>query len=208
MTTSGDDGSRDIAAALHYWPSPPPWGWTADDLDLLPVDGPNGEPEFFRRVELIDGVLTFGASQNRFHERVIRGLTNSLNAQAPDRSIATMRMDVELGPRMRLCPDVLLIDAAADDDDRTFFTPDEVRLLVEVTSPESEPRDRKFKPPRYAKAGIAHFWRVEENDGGPVVHVHELDPATKAYVITGIHHGKLSVPVPFQIDIDLDELPP
>jgi hypothetical protein len=48
---------------------------------------------------------------------------------------------------------------------------------------------------------------VEENEGRPVVYVYELDPATKTYALTGIHHGKLSVPVPFLIDIDLDDLP-
>jgi hypothetical protein len=58
-----------------------------------------------------------------------------------------------------------------------------------------------------AEAGIAHFWRVEESDGKPVVYVYELDPATKAYALTGIHHGKLSVPVPCEIGIDLDALP-
>jgi Uma2 family endonuclease len=78
----------------------------------------------------------------------------------------------------------LVIDAAvADDDDRTSYSPGEVHLVGEVVSPESEERDRKTKPPRYAEAGIAHFWRVEEND------------------------GKLGVPVPFAIDIDLDDLP-
>jgi hypothetical protein len=69
----------------------------------------------------------------------------------------------ELRPR----PDVLVIDAsAAEDDDRTFYTPEEVHLVVEV-----------------------------------------VDPATKTYALTGIHHGKLSVPVPFEISIDLDALP-
>jgi hypothetical protein len=63
------------------------------------------------------------------------------------------------------------------------------------------------KPPRYASAGIANFWRVEENDGKPVVYVYELDPATKTYALTGIHHGKLSVSVLFEIAIDLDALP-
>jgi hypothetical protein len=74
-------------------------------------------------------------------------------------------------------------------------------------TPESEERDRKYKPPRYAEAGIEHFWRVEENGGKPVVYVYELDPATKAYALTGIHHGQLSVPVPFEIAVDLDALP-
>ena len=198
---------HDVTSALEYWPSPPPWGWTADDLDHLPSDGPNGEPDFFKHVELIDGALVFMSPQKRFHERVIRGLANALNAQVPDHLITIMQMDVKLGHRTRPCPDVLVIDTAADHDDRTFYTPDEVHLVVEVVSPESEERDRKYKPPRYAEAGIAHFWRVEAKDGRPVVYVYELDPATKAYALTGIHHGKLSVPVPFQIDIGLDELP-
>jgi hypothetical protein len=45
--------------ALDSWPYPPPGGWTADDLDQLGLEGPNGEPDFFKRVELIDGVLMF-----------------------------------------------------------------------------------------------------------------------------------------------------
>jgi Uma2 family endonuclease len=210
MSTHSDGditNMHDVTSALEYWPSPPPWGWNADDLDHLPSAGPNGEPDFFKHVELIDGALVFMSPQKRFHERVIRGLANSLNAQVPDHLTAVLQMDVKLGHRMRPCPDVLLIDAAADDDSRTFYNPDEVCLVIEVVSPESEERDRKLKPPRYAEAGIAHFWRAEENDGKPVVYVYELDPATKAYALNGIHHGKLSVPVPFPIDIGLDNLP-
>ena len=139
---------------------------------------------------------------------MIHGLRVSLNAQAPHHLFALGQMDVKLGHRMRPCPDVLVMDAAAaNDDSRTSYTAAEVHLVVEVVSPESEERDRKMKPPRYAEAGIAHLWRVEENDGKPVVYVYELDPATKAYALTGIHHGKLGVPVPFEIDIHLDDLP-
>ncbi|WP_433173363.1 Uma2 family endonuclease [Actinoallomurus sp. CA-150999] len=202
------EGRSRICDALDHWPSPPPWGWTADDMDRLPSDGPNGEPGFFEQLELIDGALVFAAPQSRFHERTLRALVTELSGQAPADTRAVGRMDVKLGHRMRPCPDVLVIDStAADDLDRTYYTPDEVHLAVEVVSPESEERDRKLKPPRYAEAGIAHFWRVEENDGRPVVYVYELDPATKAYALTGIHHGKLSVPVPFPIDIDLENLP-
>ncbi|GAA3109467.1 hypothetical protein GCM10017600_11780 [Streptosporangium carneum] len=146
--------------------------------------------------------------QRRFHQCVISGLRVVLNAQIPEHVTAVAQMDVKLGHRMRPCPDVLVIDtAAADDDDRTFYTPDEVHLVVEIVSPESEDRDRKTKPFRYAEAGIAHFWRVENNDGRPVVYVYELDLATRAYGLTGIHHGRLTVRVPFPIDLDLDKLP-
>ncbi|MGV9598986.1 hypothetical protein ACWDR1_20190 [Streptosporangium sandarakinum] len=65
---------------------------------------------------------------------------------------------------------------------------------LEVVSPEAEDRDRKTKPFRYAEAGISHFWRVESKDGRPVVYAYELDPATRAYGLAGIHHGRLTVP--------------
>jgi hypothetical protein len=34
-----------------------------------------------------------------------------------------------------------------------------------------------------------------------------LDPATHVYGLTGIHHERLTVPVPFPINIELDDLP-
>lgn len=211
MATDGSEGGttmNDVTSALDYWPSPPPWGWTADDLDQLPSVGPNGEPDFFKHVELIDGALVFMSPQKRFHERVIYGLRASLNGLLPAHLAALTQMDVKLGHRMRPCPDVLIIDAAAAEDDRrTYYNPSEVHLVVEVVSPESEERDRKTKPLRYADAGIPHFWRVEENDGAPVVYVYELDPATKVYALTGIHHSRVVLSVPVAIDIDLDNLP-
>lgn len=79
----------------------------------------------------------------------------------------------------------------------------DVILAVDVVSEDSRARDREVKPRKYAAAGIAHFWRVEESDGLPVVYVYELDPATKAYVPTGIFHNRLKLSLPYSIDIDL-----
>jgi Protein of unknown function (DUF820). len=82
-----------------------------------------------------------------------------------------------------------------------------VLLAVEVVSPDSHMRDRERKPQLYARAGIPHYWRVERSDDWrPVVYVYEIDPATEAYVITGIHHDRLKLTVPFDIDIDLAEI--
>ncbi|MEU7881989.1 Uma2 family endonuclease [Microbispora bryophytorum] len=196
-----------MSSALEYWPAPPPWGWNADDLDHLPSEGPNGEPDFFKRVELIDGALVFMSPQRRFHQSLIRGLNERLNTQSPAHLTAVDQMDVKLGERTRPCPDLVVIDAeAAADMNRTFYEAREVRLVIEIVSPESVERDRKLKPPRYAEAGIPHFWRVEESDGRPVVYVYERDPATGAYTPTGIHHGHLAVQVPFPFEVDLDQL--
>ena len=75
----------------------------------------------------------------------------------------------------------------------------------EVVSAESEVRDRERKPVIYAQAGIVHFWWVEETDDRPTVYVYELDPATRTYALMGIHHDRLKVSVPFDVDIDLTE---
>ena len=78
-----------------------------------------------------------------------------------------------------------------------------------VVSPDSCVRDRVRKPLLYAEAGFRVFWRMESENGRPVVYSYELDPATKTYVPTGIHRGRLIASWPFPIDIDLDaiELP-
>jgi Uma2 family endonuclease len=146
--------------------------------------------------------------QRRFHERVISAFRAALNVQAPASLTAVMQMDVKLAKRSRPRPDVVVVDSdAADDPERTFYLPAEIQLVVEVVSPESEDRDRLTKPQRYAQAGLPHFWRVEENGGRPVVYVCELDPSTSAYAITGIHHSRLELAVPFPVSIDLDNLP-
>ncbi|MBB2909490.1 Uma2 family endonuclease [Streptosporangium becharense] len=208
-TLSENTGARDVVRdPLANWPLPPPGGWTADDLDRLPIDGPNGELDLFKHVELVDGALILMSPQRRFHEYLLYGLRTALNEQAPGDLKAVMQMDVTLGPRQRPCPDVVVVGSEiAKDRSRTSYTPDEVHLVVEVVSPESEFRDREVKPRRYAEAGIRHFWLVENSDDEPVVHVYRLDPVTRSYVPTGVHSGRLRVTAPFPVDVDLAELP-
>ncbi len=67
-------------------------------------------------------------------------------------------------------------------------------------------RDRERKPELYAQAGIPHYWRVERAADAAIVYTYELDPATHAYVATGIHRGGFKVEVPFPVEIDLGEI--
>jgi len=100
-----------------------------------------------------------------------------------------------------------VIHAGADiPPESTALHASDVMLAVEVVAPDSEERDRERKPELYAKAGLPHFWRVENCSGRPTVYVYELDPATHAYALTGIHHDRLKVTVPFDIEIDLTEI--
>lgn len=180
----------------YQWPRPPEGGWTADDLDELPNLPPH--------TELIDGSLVFVSPQTNFHSRVIRLLDNALLAQVPEELDVIREMTIRLNRRNRPEPDVLVFRADADTGpEQTWYRPEDVVIAVEVVSEESEDRDREVKPQKYARAAIPYYWRVEENQGLPVVYAYEIDPATQAYGLTGIFHNRLKLTVPFLIDIDL-----
>ncbi|MFC3991861.1 Uma2 family endonuclease [Actinoplanes siamensis] len=188
--------------AVPEWMRPPrPEGWFADDLDHL--------PEAPRHTELIDGALVFMMSPRRiWHAILIDELRGALRAQAPAGIEVVREITIRLDDKNRPEPDVLVTEQPRDLR-RTFFTPDQVLLVIEVVSPESAHRDRTVKLRKYAESGIANYWIVEEeDDGAPVVHTYELDGPTRSYVPTGIHRGKLRIPVPFAIELDLDGLLP
>lgn len=186
-------------APEHEWPRPPTGGYVADDLDWLPHLPPH--------TELIDGSLVFMSPQSAFHMRALRLLEQSLLRQTRDELRVVREMTVTLGRRNRPEPDILITRAEADRGmDQTTYQPEDVLLAVEVVSPDSESRDRDTKPSKYAAAGIPHFWRVENNNGAPVVYVFELEPASRTYAVTGIHHERLKVSQPFPVDLDLTAL--
>lgn len=191
----------DIMTAVPEWMRPPRLeGWFADDLDHL--------PEAPRHTELIDGALVFMMSPQRaWHGRTVSALLFALTDQAPAGVEVEREMTIRLDNRNRPEPD-LLATRASYEPDRTFFTPDEVLLVVEVVSPESAHRDRNVKLRKYAEAGIANYWRVEDEHGSPVVHAYELDRPTRSYVPTGIHRHELRTTTPFAIKLDLDGLVP
>jgi len=187
--------------AVPEWMRPPRIeGWYADDLDHL--------PEAPRHTELIDGALVFMMSPQRsWHARVVTALVFSLAEQAPPGVEVEREMTIRLDERNRPEPDVL-VTTAPYDPNRTFYTPDQVLLVAEVVSPESAHRDRTVKLRKYAEAGIAHYWRVEDEDTAPVVHAYELDGPTRSYAPVGIHRNDLTCPRPFPINLDLDRLVP
>ncbi|MBW5483626.1 Uma2 family endonuclease [Streptomyces bambusae] len=181
-----------------HWPRPPDGGWTADDLDRLPDLPPH--------TELIDGSLIFKSRQNIFHTRTVSLVERQLDALAPEGLEVLHEFTIDIDRCNRLEPDVLVVDEdVVDDPDQTRLPASSVRLAVEVVKPDSVCRDRETKPVKYARAGIPHLWRVEMVGDGTVAYVYELDPATKAYVATGIFHDRLEVSVPFPIDLDLTE---
>jgi Uma2 family endonuclease len=181
------------------WYVPPEEGFTAEDLDRI--------PELPRHTELIDGSLVFVSPQANFHVLSMDALVYGIRRTIPPELRVRREMTITLATRQRPEPDLLVVRAEAiSGPEQTDFRPADVVLVGEVVSADSEVRDRERKPQLYAEAGIPHFWRVENTSGRPTVYVYELDPAAKAYVVTGIHHDRLKLTVPFDIDIDLTEI--
>ncbi|MGS2808406.1 Uma2 family endonuclease [Nocardia sp. MW-W600-9] len=186
--------------------APPEWlapagGYTAGTFLAL-----RGLP---KHTELIDGGLVFVSPQRKWHRRVISMVRGQLLAQVPDDLRADREMAVRLGDRQMPEPDVLVVSAEAfgRDDPQSYYYAEDVVLVVEVVSPDSEERDRDTKPFKYAKAGISHFWRVERGTADQViVYAYELDPVSERYVPIGIYHDRLKTHVPFPMDIDLTAL--
>ncbi|KJY46599.1 Uma2 family endonuclease [Streptomyces sp. A1547] len=184
----------------YRWPVPPAGGWTGDDLDRLPNLPPH--------TELIDGSLLFASPQTRFHMRALRFFEQQLESMVPVGLEVVREFTIDIDRRNRPEPDVIVAEEDSEDPDQTRLPASIVRLAIEVVSTESVGRDRETKPIKYARAKIPHFWRVENQEGRAVVYVYELDPATKAYVATGIFHDRLKVSVPFPIDLDLTAIAP
>jgi len=177
---------------------PPQDGYTVDDFFSLPDLPPH--------TELIDGSLVFVSPQRDFHSLVLYLLEHGLRTTVPEHYRVRREMAVVLTDRTAPVPDLCVFRAEAVRSRRQArYEAEDVVLVSEVVSPESEERDRDTRPHKYARAGIPHFWRVEMTgeDDLPVVYVYELDPATKSYVVTGIYHDRLKLSVPFDIDIDL-----
>ncbi|WP_017595276.1 Uma2 family endonuclease [Nocardiopsis potens] len=184
------------AQSIPEWLLPPSQGFRADDLDRLPGLPPH--------TELIDGSLILVSPQSILHSLVIDLLVAGLRAEAPEGHRVRREISVVLDERQRPEPDAIVVrHAPGVEGSGTAYPAEAVVLAIEVVSPESERRDRERKPQLYAKAGIEHFWRVELKEGRPVVYVYELDEATEAYGLTGIHHERLKLGLPFPVDIDL-----
>ncbi|MEU4832374.1 Uma2 family endonuclease [Streptosporangium sp. NPDC023615] len=184
---------------LPAWVFPPKRGFVAGDLDRL-----RGIPP---HTELVDGTLVFVSPQTNFHMSMLFLLESELRRAVSADLRVRREMTVTLGKRQRPEPDIVVVHAeAVKGPKQTAYRPEDVVLAVEVVSAESEVRDRERKPVIYAQAGIVHFWRVEETDDRPTVYVYELDPATRTYALMGIHHDRLKVSVPFDVDVDLTEV--
>jgi Uma2 family endonuclease len=173
-------------------PITPDDGWTLDNLpDNLP-----------KHTELIRGVLVM-SPQKIWHLRTVDFLVAQLRTQLPIEYDVIRETAVKRSQRSAPEPDVLVVNASVADNDASVLLPQDVALVGEVISPESEERDREDKPLLYAAMGIPTFWLVERGaDDAPIVHEHHLYGGS--YQLKRTHIGRLKTEIPFSIDIALE----
>jgi Uma2 family endonuclease len=188
-------------ASTPTWPTPPEGGWTADDLDRLPNLPPH--------TELIDGSLVFVGPRTVFHSRAVDFFKWQLQSLAPSEFEVIQEFTIDIERQNRPEPDVIVVRGdVVEDPEQTRCPAQCVLLAIEVVSADSVSRDRETKPLKYARAGIPHYWRVENEKGLAAVHAFELEPTTGAYTSTGIFRERMKVSAPFPVDLDLTGIKP
>jgi Uma2 family endonuclease len=150
-------------ASTPTWPTPPEGGWTADDLDRLPNLPPH--------TELIDGSLLFVGPRTVFHSRAVDFFKWQLQSLAPSEFEVIQEFTIDIDRQNRPEPDVIVVRGdVVEDPEQTRCPAQCVLLAIEVVSADSVSRDRETKPLKYARAGIPHYWRVENEKGLAAVH--------------------------------------
>ena len=71
-------------------------------------------------------------------------------------------VDMSEGRTTYRIPDIIVVHAGAAERTEGLFAPADVILAVEVLSPDSGGDDLVMKRYRYGKAGIPHYWIVDE----------------------------------------------
>lgn len=170
-------------------------GWTVDDLPALPADG--------LRYELLDGMLLVSPPSAFGHYTAAFQLGVRLQASlAPDWRVAC-NPGVAMGPRNYREPDLVVAHRRAVGQRLADAVAGDVLLVVEFMSPSSVTDDRLVKPAQYARAGIGHYWRLEQT-GGPELITHVL--AGDTYRETGRFHDHVAIDQPVAVRLRLADL--
>ena len=112
------------------------------------------------RTEIVGGGV-LASPVRPFHGRTIQRLWAVVEAQLPHGWALVSDVAFLFDEANEFCPDLAVIPAEAEAENRSAYPADLIELVAEVVSPESVRRDYELKPRRYAARGIANYLVVD-----------------------------------------------
>jgi Uma2 family endonuclease len=129
-----------------------PREWTLEETLALPED--QGQ-----RVELVDGALVVSPAPGIAHQRVAQRLQAALDKAVPAGHELLPGINVVLGPRRLLIPDLAVTTLPGID--ATYCEGSDLLLAAEVMSHSSRVYDQALKRQLYADAAVPFFLLVD-----------------------------------------------
>jgi len=126
---------------------------TYRDLEALPE-------EEGKRYELYDGEVYMSASPRVPHQQLAGNLYAFLTAFAAARNLGAVlwSVDVYFTEDTVLAPDIVFVRAGREAIIEEKFVRGAPDLVIEITSPTTELRDRGIKMQAYARHGVPEYW--------------------------------------------------
>jgi Uma2 family endonuclease len=167
------------------------------------------------RVEFIEGTIVVRGATTIWHERAVMWLVEHLleTTKARGWEMAAKGTLPDLpGPARTIMPDLVIYDPGPEPpEDWDGLPPSQMRLVAEVVSRGSTEADRTLKPLSCARAGVSLYLCVDRFVT-PVTVTVMSTPSPDGYqqvttAAAGPGTGKLALPDPFGIVLDLATLP-
>lgn len=135
--------------------------FTVADLDQMIAAGILAEDE---HIELVKGQLVKMSPPGILPAACVDRLTKSLSRQIADDNLLSVQNPIAVHTHTQPEPDLCLLGPRADYYMRGRPTPQDIRLLIEV-SDNSLHYEQGTKLPLYAEAGISEVWIVNLQEG-------------------------------------------
>ncbi|MYW68127.1 Uma2 family endonuclease [Streptomyces sp. SID8379] len=130
---------------------------TTTDIDRLHSQLSKLEDMFPGYVsEIVEGSIVMNPVRP-FHGKTITRLWTEVERQLPRPWALVTDVAFVFDDANEFCPDLAVIPAEAEAENRTEYSPDLIELVAEVVSPSSIRRDYEIKPRWYASRGIANY---------------------------------------------------
>ena len=175
--------------------------YTYEDYLKLPE-----EPGY--RYEVLNGFLVKEPTPSVRHQRVSRELEFQLklffDEFDPKGEIFDAPLDVTLGDRNVVQPDILFVSSKRREIMRKESIDGPCDLVVEILSPSSHRKDRLKKMEIYRKAGIPHYWIVDPDE--KILEAYQLEGENYFLAFTGGPEDEFTHPAFPGLKLDLGKV--